>query len=301
MSVTKQWCVQLVMTGLMGLPASAAATRLPTPEPLATIATELEVVGNQITIAASRLELGNGDTVDLALDRGVIVIAVTEGAFQPAWSNAGDMPVIASPGASGSATPEDGREAGAIAMLRGPLELSLTSTAPRTVAQIATFGAEPQLDVSGSGVMVTTQITEGVATSERAVHIQADVQTLGQWLITARREMEIGQLALGLRASLAIQIDAGSVRIVRSDGGDELITAPASDGYPVAVADPDPDPEAGVATTIGTSIPVLDGTVFALGPGDVALLSGGAFIRVQGVSEEAATLLTISIATVEDA
>jgi hypothetical protein len=99
-------------------------------------------------------------------------------------------------------------------------------------------------------------------------------------------------------------------QIGRGYGGQETLIAVAGEDSAEPQADPEADPEADPQASSemseGTTpyptppVPPLSGTVAGLATGDVAIVSGAAGIELQGVSEEPATVLSITLTSVDN-
>ena len=300
-------CLALIALHLGLIVPARSQEVVPTPGPSTTFTSvEVDIASDSLAISVSRIALDAGGVLPFSDRHGPALVLVSEGELT---FNSPDVHLLVSEitDASGTATPPAANpgSAGTGDLLFVPAEVDVTLVAgsenPAALV-VLELGETIDPDMLPEGSMVTPLVSNAFQLD--IIRIRLDIRrlTLAQWATTDEWPTDQARVVLIEKGALALQLEDGKAQIGRGYGGQETLVAATGVDSPDAQADPEADPEAGKQTTPYPTPPVppLTGTVAGMGTGDVAIVSGAGGIELQGVSEKPATVLSISLMSVDN-
>jgi hypothetical protein len=310
----KRWvaiCLALIALPL-GLTVPAMSQEVvPTPGPSTTFtALVVDIDSDSLPITVTRIVLDEGGVLPFGDHHGPAVVLVSEGELT---FNSPDVHLLVSEitDASGTASPPAANpgSAGTGDLLFVPAEADVTLVAgsenPAALV-VLELGETIDPDMLPEGSRVTPLVSNAFQLDITRIRLDIRRLTLAQWATTDEWPTDQARVVIIENGALALELEGGMAQIGRGYGGQETLIAVAGEDSAEPQADPEADPEASSEMSEGTTpyptppVPPLSGTVAGLATGDVAIVSGAGGIEIQGVSEEPATVLSISLTSVDN-
>jgi hypothetical protein len=304
-------CLALIALPLGLITPAKSQEVVPTPGPSTTFAAiEVDITSDSLPISVTRIALEDGGALPFGDRHAPAIVLVSEGELT---FNSPDVHLLVSEitDASGTATPPAANpgSAGTGDLLFVPAEAGVTLVAgsedPAALV-VLELGETIEPEMLPEGSEVTPLVSNVFQVDITRIRLEVRRLTLAQWATTDEWPTDQARVVILENGALALELEGGMAQIGRGYGGQETLVAAPGEDSPDAQADPeaDPkaDPEAGEQTTPYPTPPVppLTGTVAGMGTGDVAIVSGAGGIELQGVSEEPATVLSITFTSVDN-